>query len=482
MANEYWPTRLIDITNLHLDTKNSRLGRETLSRAPREIIQYLFDNDKAAEVAESIAYRGFFANEPLLAVNEGGKFVVIEGNRRLAALKALREPGLLEGSWGRKMERIVRLFPAVQTITKVPVTIAPNRRATDRQIVGRHIGTPVLAWKAENRASFILDKIEEGYDNERLSNQLGFTTADIQNARETRAIADMARSLDLRDEIKAKLASPRAKIYTTLKRVFDSTVGREYLKVEPDPEHGIRGTTSKAEFVRAFTKLVTEVAAGKPSSRDLNKNEDIRAYFGKWAPAELPQGKGTFIPAEIIQGKSVASQAGAKAVSKRPKAKQLIKTVLPKDFRVRIGNDRLVDIRDELVKLKPKDFPNASAVLLRVFFELSVVDYLERTGELAKIASRIEGAGGKLPYGKPIFKQLIPEIRSIARKHLSAAEADRIEKATRYDPAAPFTISDLHGFVHSSDLPSERDILQFWTRTEPLFRLILEQEPTDPMQ
>jgi hypothetical protein len=33
--------------------------------------------------------------------------------------------------------------------------------------------------------------------------------------------------------------------------------------------------------------------------------------------------------------------------------------------------------------------------------------------------------------------------------------------------------------VHQFDLPSARDILQFWKRTEPLFRLMLEQDPED---
>jgi hypothetical protein len=47
-----------------------------------------------------------------------------------------------------------------------------------------------------------------------------------------------------------------------------------------------------------------------------------------------------------------------------------------------------------------------------------------------------------------------------------------------YDPAAPFTITDFHAFVHSSELPSARDILQFWQRTEPLFRMMLEDETT----
>ena len=48
------------VAALHLDAKNPRLGRETSARAPREIIQYLFEHDKALEVAQSIATRGYF--------------------------------------------------------------------------------------------------------------------------------------------------------------------------------------------------------------------------------------------------------------------------------------------------------------------------------------------------------------------------------------------------------------------------------------
>ena len=146
-----------------------------------------------------------------------------------------------------------------------------------------------MAWQAENRASFILDKLQEGYDNDDLRDELGFSLADIQAARQTRAIADMARSLDLPEEVKAKLDNPRAKVFTTVERVFDSTVGREYLHVEPDPDIGIKGTTSKAEFLKGFKKLVTDVALGHQSSRTLNKNEDIKKYFESWKPGTGPR-------------------------------------------------------------------------------------------------------------------------------------------------------------------------------------------------
>lgn len=478
MATGSWPTKRVSVASLHLDAKNPRLGRETTARAPREIIQYLFEHDKALEVAESIATRGFFPNEPLLAIKEDNRLVVIEGNRRLAALKALREPGLLEGSSQRQVERLARRISDMQTIATVPVTIAPNRRATDRQIAGRHIGTPVLAWQAENRASFILDKLEEGYDNKELLDELGFSLADIQKARQTRAIAEMARSIDLPDEVKAKLDNPRAKIFSTLERVFDSSVGRQYLKVEPDPDHGLRGTTTKAEFIRGFRRLVSDLALGHESSRSLNNNDDIRAYFEKWDPEERPASKqGSFVPSEVIEGKSVASPAPEPPRPAAKRAKQVSPYVLPKDFKVRFGNDRLVDIRSELASLTRHKFPNAGAVLLRVFFELAVVNYLERTGELAGIIEKL-GGKGQLPYGTPTMKQLVPAITRIAKARLAPAEADRVEKAIKYDASAPFTLSDLHAFVHqASDPPSERDIWQFWLRTEPLFRLMLEQPP-----
>lgn len=473
-----WKTKYLSPTSLHLDTKNPRLGREYSSRAPREIIQYLFEHDKAMEVAESIATRGYFPNEPLLAVKEDGRLVVVEGNRRLAALKVLREPALLDGKYQRQVERLARRIVDPSLIASVPVTIAPGRKETDRQIAGRHIGTPVLAWRAENRASFILDKLAEGYDNDALRDELGFSLADIQQARQTRAVADMARSLDLPEEVKAKLDGPTAKVFTTLERVFDSSVGREYLHVATDPEHGLRGNTTKNEFLRGFAKLVTDLVLGKQSSRSLNTNDNIRSYFEGWNPEDRPQKKqGSFVPSDIITGPSISSKPNTVKKASPKATKTESKTVLPKDFKIRHGNDRLIDIRRELTKLNRADFPNAGAVLLRVFFELSAIHYLERIGELKDIIARIEKKENrKLPFGVPTMKQLVPEIMRIAAEHLSAGEASIVAKAIKYDASAPFTISDLHAFIHSTDLPGERDIHQFWLRTEPLFRLMLEQD------
>ena len=287
----------------------------------------------------------------------------------------------------------------------------------------------------------------------------------------------MARSLELPDEVKAKIENPRAKLFTTLERVIESSIGRKYLLIEPDPDHGLRGATTKNEFIRAFTKLVTDVVLGNESSRSLNTNANIELYFKRWKPEELPSQKhGSFIPADIITGRSVASSRPAHGQpSRHGKPRQLSKTVIPKSFKVRYGDDRLVEIRDELVKLRRGEFPNAGAVLLRVFLEIGILDYLERTGDLRVMKNRLESKS-RLRQGIPTMKDLRVEIVRIAKSKLPEAEANRVEKALRSDPAAPFGLDDLHSFVHQGkEFPGDRDIFTFWARVEPLFQMMLER-------
>lgn len=223
------------------------------------------------------------------------------------------------------------------------------------------------------------------------------------------------------------------------------------------------------------------MALGKQSSRTLNTNENIRTYFDGWNSADRPKKKqGSFVPSDIIKGTSISSKPTVKKTP--PKASRSeSKTVLPRDLKLRHGCERLSDICRELKKLKREEYPNAGAVLLRVFLELSIVDCLKRIGKLEPLAAQLKKSG-KLRYSVPTLSQLVPEIKAIAKPRLSGAEMNKINKALSSDKSVPFNIADLNAFVHDSDLPSARDIQQFWLRTEPLFRMMLEQDLEDDAQ
>ena len=82
-------------------------------------------------IAESIAEHGYFASEPMIVLDEGDdKLTVLEGNRRLTALKGLADPEVSKhfkdpGRWAALRE-------AAELPSEVPLLRAETRAASPR--------------------------------------------------------------------------------------------------------------------------------------------------------------------------------------------------------------------------------------------------------------------------------------------------------------------------------------------------------------
>lgn len=87
--------RKIPVKDLWLDHMNPRLAALDLSVDDQdEILKELWRERAVNELVDSIAKSGYWEHEELFAANELGRLVVIEGNRRLAAVKLLLDDGL----------------------------------------------------------------------------------------------------------------------------------------------------------------------------------------------------------------------------------------------------------------------------------------------------------------------------------------------------------------------------------------------------
>lgn len=80
----------IAISDLCLDPRNPRFGSDKEEDEPQEdVLKRIVDNFSIEDVLSSISVNGFFKSEPLICFSgEGkykGKYIVAEGNRRLAA-------------------------------------------------------------------------------------------------------------------------------------------------------------------------------------------------------------------------------------------------------------------------------------------------------------------------------------------------------------------------------------------------------------
>jgi len=90
------------VKNLLLDAQNPRLAPAKSGDSQEDLLKILWTEMAVDEVALSIAANGFFEEEPLFAIPANAqetdqtkrRFVVVEGNRRLAALCGFGTLGL----------------------------------------------------------------------------------------------------------------------------------------------------------------------------------------------------------------------------------------------------------------------------------------------------------------------------------------------------------------------------------------------------
>lgn len=148
---ELYAPEQVPVGELRLDARNPRIQRTGERLSQDEILNILWREYSVDEVAWSIARNGYFPHEALFAAEEDGALVVIEGNRRLAAVRLLREPDLRERM---KATDLPSVSPEeVALLDTLPVI--RRRRDEVWQYVGfKHVNGP-QAWGSFAKAEYI---------------------------------------------------------------------------------------------------------------------------------------------------------------------------------------------------------------------------------------------------------------------------------------------------------------------------------------
>jgi hypothetical protein len=145
---------MIGVERLLLDPGNPRLAEYGIepSSTQDEVLEVLWKRMAVDEIAISIAANGYFPYEPLFgeAVNDG-KFLVIEGNRRLAAVKLLGDPALQQRIKVQGLPKITQ--PAKDALSEIPV-IKCDRKNLWEYLGFRHVNGP-QNWESFAKAEYI---------------------------------------------------------------------------------------------------------------------------------------------------------------------------------------------------------------------------------------------------------------------------------------------------------------------------------------
>lgn len=143
----------VPLDDLELDTENPRLP-EGIDRDQLGMINYIATSTSIEDLMSAIAENGFFPGEPLIVIPDAsttGKFIVVEGNRRLTAVKLLRDPFLCENPSAR-LRQIAT--DAKHTVDRVPVIERKTRVEILPYLGFRHI-TGVKQWEPLSKARYI---------------------------------------------------------------------------------------------------------------------------------------------------------------------------------------------------------------------------------------------------------------------------------------------------------------------------------------
>ena len=168
------------VSDLEFDRKNPRLVEFNLTdkSSDADVIQILWDAMDVEELVMSIAASGFFRHESVIVSKENNKNVVIEGNRRLAAVKLLTDSELTN-DLNLNMSIPVIKESAKKELKEIPV-ICGTRKETWRYLGFKHVNGPAK-WGSYAKSLYIADvhrKFNIPLDD--IASQIGDTHKTVQ--------------------------------------------------------------------------------------------------------------------------------------------------------------------------------------------------------------------------------------------------------------------------------------------------------------
>lgn len=126
----------VELDRLVLDINNPRFA-ELYGGSDKEddLIEYLLYNESAEEVAKAISVSGeFHPDRPLWVTKLGDKYLVKDGNRRCAAVKALQLPN----KYGIDLQKII--------FNKLPIIVYSDSKELDKRILQEHTNSLFKEW------------------------------------------------------------------------------------------------------------------------------------------------------------------------------------------------------------------------------------------------------------------------------------------------------------------------------------------------
>ncbi len=410
----------IPVSELLLDKRNARLGDEIETQQATIHALAAHQGRRLVKLAESIVDRGLDPAQlfsVMRTTDKKPRYVVLEGNRRTLALKALETPTIVQASLAptdfKKLSALSEKYLQDPIDSVHCVLYEPGETPTANKFVmsrhgGAQDGVGLVEWGAEEKDRF---RARHGGDDVRsYSGQVIDFLTEVDGASDS-----------------------TTKIATNVQRLIGSKHVRERLGITVVNKQLV-SSYPKDEIAKALRKMVSDLRTKTITVPNIYDDELRRVYLETFDESELPDPSTKLAaPVRLIdlpkgdEAPTVSTQTSPKKPKAKTKPPRV--TVAASDAKINPSAPRTNDVYQELVTLNADKHPNAASVLFRVFVELSVDDYVARHNLMTHddslktpLAKRLKDVNDHLYKAGSIPKGLYSVVQLIANnKHGLAA-------------------------------------------------------------
>jgi hypothetical protein len=438
----------IPVTDLLLNSENPRLGGGSTTQNETALELAKQQGDNLVRLAEDIVEKGLDPTTLTAVVATGDRrkrYDVLEGNRRILAIRALETPALvapaLTPASNRKLTELAARYEK-EPIDEVTCVLFEDETEAMHWIELRHTGMNqgigLVEWGADEKARF--QELHKGRPNP---------------ARQLIDFVEKAGGLSA-----AALASNR-KILTNVERLIETPYVREKLGIGL-AEGQLVALHPADELKKGLTRVVEDLKTGQITVPQLYHAEDRRTYVDSLPKASLPK-KSTQLDAPVRLDDLAAGKTPRTVTPKAPPRRRRTTrtTVITKTAQLDVTHPRINRVYNELLLLNAEQFPNACSVLLRVFIELSVDHYLNTNNVMTDhqirntpLAKRLSTTADHLNKNGKISAKLKSAVDTVASR----------AKNTLGGP----TVVTFNQYVHNEYVfPRSNELYTTWDELEP---------------
>lgn len=446
----------VSISKLDLDLQNPRYEVQNSQREALERI--LLDNsEKTIKLAENIIQNGQNPIDIIAVIeSSNNRYTVIEGNRRVAVIKILSKPVLLDSipagqgvaPFLKKMKQLAGQASEID-FSQIKLVLFSSREEANMWVklkhTGENDGAGTVQWDGTQRARF-------------RKGDVGLRLLDFGKSQNWFTDSDLT----------IRGAFP----ISTFNRLLSDPSVRNILGLELS-SGALNSLVARNELAKGVKKIVFDLAEGSWNVSKLKSKADRQNYIEQLPKESLPDVTNSETP-WAIDHEAPEKELKKNSIVQNIRVQKTIRnTLIPKTFKVNsnINSPRLGKIITELKSLSVEKHENAIAVLLRTLIELSVDDFIARKN-ITVIQKNVKAY-------QPTLANKVNNVAAYFReqKKLDKAQEHIVNRLTGNNDetkADCTNITTLHSFVHSRHAsPIGTELKTIWDNVATFMELVL---------